>query len=243
MKNIKFAKNIKQLRKSHNLNQEELAKILKMSTATSISLWENGKVVPNNKRLLMIANYFGITVENLLYGDVFYLMQNNIPLDSSPEIENTIKSAEHRIEKLQNILALAIDPNNQNNKQLPILGCISAGLGILAENNIEDYFEIDKSINADFILRIKGDSMIDAGINDGDLAFIKIQEDVENGQIAAVLINTDIDVESRAVLKRIHKNNGMVMLTSENKAYNPIILKEGDDITILGKLVSVMHNY
>lgn len=120
------------------------------------------------------------------------------------------------------------------NNQVPLIGTIAAGLPILAEENIEQYFEIDPSIKADFALKIKGDSMIDAGINDGDIAFLRKQQTLETGEIGAVVI------ENEATLKRFYRTNSNVILQPENKEYQPIIVTDGD-LHIAGKLVAVLN--
>lgn len=119
-------------------------------------------------------------------------------------------------------------------KNLPIVGTIAAGTPILAENNITDHFKIDASIPADFIIRIKGDSMIDEGILDGDLAFIRHQDTVENGEIAAVLI------DDSATLKKFYRNDGTITLIAANKNVPPKTYTNGD-IRIMGKLVAVLN--
>lgn len=118
-------------------------------------------------------------------------------------------------------------------KSVPLLGTIAAGQPILAEENIEKYFYIDKSIKADFALRIQGDSMIGAHIFDSDIVFIRKQDTLENGQIGAVLIEGD------ATLKKFYKEDGMVILQAENSSYKPIVLT-GGDVRILGKMVAVL---
>lgn len=127
-----------------------------------------------------------------------------------------------------------INPNNENTNRIPLLGTIAAGSPILAEENIEDYFYIDKSIKADFALRIKGDSMLGAGIFPDDIVFIRKQETLENGEIGAILI------ENEATLKKFYRNNGTIVLQPENDKYQPIILTNGD-VRILGKLVAVLN--
>lgn len=126
---------------------------------------------------------------------------------------------------------LTIDTNT---KRVPLLGTIAAGLPILAEENIEDYFNIDSRIKADFALRVKGDSMIDAGILEEDIVFIRKQEMLENGEIGAVLI------EDEATLKRFYKEDKTIILQSENKAYKPMVFTNGN-IKILGKLVATLN--
>ena len=117
---------------------------------------------------------------------------------------------------------------------VPLLGNIAAGLPLLAEENIEDYFNIDTKIKADFALRIKGNSMINAGIYNNDIVFIRSQCELENGEIGAVLI------EDSATLKKFYKDNGTIILQSENKDYQPQVFTEGN-IRILGKLVAVLN--
>ena len=122
-------------------------------------------------------------------------------------------------------------PTNTN--QVPLLGTIAAGLPILAEENIEDYFNIDSKIKADFALRIKGESMINVGIDEGDIVFIKKQCTLQNGEIGAILI------DGEATLKKFYLDNGTIVLQAENKGYKPMIFTNGD-ITILGKLAAVL---
>lgn len=121
-------------------------------------------------------------------------------------------------------------------KRIPILGTIACGDPIFAQENYEGYFMIDKNLpEADFILRAKGDSMIEAHIFDGDLVFLKKTNDVDNGRIAAVLIDDE------ATLKRVNKDENTVVLQPCNKNYKPIIINESDDkqVLILGEMVGV----
>lgn len=126
--------------------------------------------------------------------------------------------------------------------KLPIVGAISCGNGVLAYEEIEGYEEVPRSwLNGGeyFFLRAKGDSMINARIMDGDLLLIRRQDDVENGEIAAVLI------DGEAVLKRVYKTNDTIILQSENPMYKPIILNKNDmkDVRIIGKLKKVVLNF
>ena len=124
------------------------------------------------------------------------------------------------------------DAESNRDFKIPLIGTIAAGTPILAEENIEHYFLIDPSIKADFCLRIKGDSMIDANINNGDIAFIRKQPNLETGEIGAVLI------EENATLKRFYQNNGIISLQAANPKYAPILLSDGD-VRVLGKLVGI----
>lgn len=120
---------------------------------------------------------------------------------------------------------------------VPLVGEIAAGTPILAKQNIERFFHLDKSIKADFCLRVKGDSMINAGIFEGDIVFIKKQECLENGEIGAVQVE---NMETEATLKRIYMDSKSITLQAENPKYPPMVFTEGN-IRILGKLVAVLN--
>lgn len=117
--------------------------------------------------------------------------------------------------------------------EIPLLGTVTAGVPILAQESIECYIIIDNTIRADFALKIKGDSMVDARINDGDIVFIRKQPTVENGEIAAVIIKDE------ATLKRVYKNNEGVILKPENSNYQPRYYTAVDfkKIRVLGKAI------
>ena len=120
------------------------------------------------------------------------------------------------------------------NKGVPLVGQIAAGEPILAEQNIEDYFLIDESLHADFCLIVKGDSMVEEGIFDGDLAFIRQQPILENGEIGAVILGNE------ATLKRVYQDNGLIILQPANRNYKAMTIKSGT-VTIAGKLVAVLN--
>ena len=124
--------------------------------------------------------------------------------------------------------------------RIPLLGAIACGDPILAQENIEDYIDLPRTIKADFALTCEGDSMIDAGIKDGDVVYIRSQPEVQNGQIAAVLV----DGES-ATLKRFFFNDGVVTLMAANQSYSPIV-KAGSDVEqvrVLGLAVGLSRAF
>jgi repressor LexA len=121
---------------------------------------------------------------------------------------------------------------------LPIVGRISCGNGTVALEEIEGYEATPKDwLNGGqyFYLRAKGDSMIGARIFDGDLLLIRKQEEVEDGEIAAVVIDDE------AVLKRVYKQNGTLVLQSENPQYPPKIITDGS-VQVVGKLKKIVIN-
>ena len=117
--------------------------------------------------------------------------------------------------------------------KIPLLGKIACGEPITAEENREGFVLAPENLSADFALTCKGDSMIGARILDGDIVLIRQQPDVENGEIAAVLI------DGEATLKRVYKQSASLVLYPENTAYAPIILsgEELSTVRIIGKAV------
>lgn len=121
-------------------------------------------------------------------------------------------------------------------KKIPLLGTIACGEPILAAENIEALINADENLNADFALRCKGDSMINTRIFDGDIVYIREQPDVEDGEIAAVLIGEE------ATLKRVYKYPSKVVLRPENPLYDDMIYskEEMNEVRILGKAVAFL---
>ena len=118
--------------------------------------------------------------------------------------------------------------------KIPLLGNISCGQPVFAEQDRESYIEAGTNIAADFCLRAKGESMIGARILNGDIVFVHKQPTVNNGEIAVVLIDDE------ATLKRVYFEKNSVMLVAENPNYPPLIYTENDfhEVRILGKAIA-----
>ena len=204
-----FKKRLRELRISHSLTQNELAQKLGIAKST-ISMYENGNREPDFETLETIADFFNCDMDYLL---------------GKSDIHNKHKSS---IPTATNIIPLP------QTKKIPLLGSIACGEPILAEENIEDFIKMDEDILADFALRCKGDSMINARIFDGDIVYIRQQPDVENGEIAAVLIDNE------ATLKRVYKYPHRIELRAENPTIKPFEFadEEMNNIRILGKAVA-----
>jgi repressor LexA len=122
--------------------------------------------------------------------------------------------------------------------QLPLLGSIAAGAPLLAEENIEDTLGVPEPLsNADFLLRIRGESMINAGILDGDIVVVRRQQDARNGEIVAALVGDD-ESANEATVKRFFREADRVRLQPENDALEPIY---SPYVQILGKVVGVFR--
>lgn len=127
----------------------------------------------------------------------------------------------------------------ETNTLVPLVGKVTAGRPITAIENIEEYVQIPQSFaHTDqtlFILEVEGDSMIDAGILDGDKVIVKQQSTAENGEIVVAMTEDD-----EATVKRFYKEKDYIRLQPENKALDPIILSK---VTILGKVIGLYRNF
>lgn len=185
---------IRATRLKKGMTQEELAEKVGVKKS-AVAKWENGRVSEiKRSNLKMLSDALGLNPNTLL---------------------NDIEDYPH-----PNRSILALDGNIASPVQLhriPLLGAIRCGEPEFAEESFEGY--IESGFQCDFALRAKGDSMIGARIQDGDVVFIRKQDTVEDGQIAAVILDDD------ATLKRVrYLPGGMTMLQAENSKYPPIII-------------------
>lgn len=195
---------IKELRVKKNLNMRKAAEAIGIPYTTYIN-YEKGEREPNSEMLVRLADFFGVTVDTLI----------------GRECEKPYKDC-------NNIIAIP------KMKKVPLIGTIACGQPILAVQNVETQIDLPDGIRADFALRCKGDSMINARIFDGDIVYIAEQPDVDNGEIAAVII------EDEATLKRVYKYPGRLELRPENPTF-PVLNYEGEmlnSIRIIGKAVA-----
>jgi len=120
---------------------------------------------------------------------------------------------------------------------LPLLGDIAAGLPLLASQNVEDYLTVPRSTRGDFLLRVKGESMIGAGILDGDLVIVHRTPDARNGEIVVALVGNDESADE-ATVKTFYRESGRIRLQPENPALEPVY---ANHVEILGRVVGVFR--
>ena len=169
---------------------------------TTFNDWYNGNKYPRIDKIEMLADYFHVLKSDLIED------KTNLPSNATP-------------------LEFA------HLKRIPILGRIAAGTPIYAEENIEGYTYTDLNGGSEYFgLRVHGDSMDAARIHDGDVVIVRRQETVENGQIAAVLIDSE-----EATLKRVKIFDDHIVLEPENPMYKPLVFwgEEMNNVRILGK--------
>jgi repressor LexA len=130
----------------------------------------------------------------------------------------------------------AVEPHPQV-ATLPLVGQIAAGAPLLAEENVEDRVAVPERLHADFLLRVQGESMVNAGILDGDLVIVRRQPDARNGEIVVALVGDD-EAADEATVKRFFREDGRVRLQPENDALEPIYARH---VQILGKVVGVFR--
>lgn len=124
-------------------------------------------------------------------------------------------------------------------REIPLLGRIAAGTPILAAEHVEEVIPLPVSLVGNgpvFLLEVKGDSMIDAGIHEGDLVAIRSQQEARDGEIVAALVDGE-----EATVKRLRRKDGKVILESANPNYPPMVFSDG--VELVGKVVSVLRRY
>lgn len=204
-----FSENLKTLRKFKKLSQDKLADELNLSRSL-IGMWESGQRKPSFETLELLADFFNVRLDDLSGRNV---TDNN------------------KFNKISNILPMP------RLVKKPRLGVIACGEPILAEENIEDYDDVPDDMKCDFTLLCEGDSMINARIYNGDIVYIREQPQVENGEIAACLV--DGEFETKATLKRFYKYDDKIILQAENPKYPPFVYvnEEMNRVRVIGKAV------
>lgn len=204
---IDLYKNIRLKREQLGMSQDDLAGLVGYTSRTSIAKIEGGKIDLPQSKVELFARALHTTPAELL----------------------GLEMQKQTLSSFDNLMPIQM-------KRLPILGEIACGEPIYASEDRENYVLAGTDIDADFCLRAKGESMINARIWDGDIVFIRAQPQVENGEIAAVIIGDE------ATLKRVYyyPQQNRLMLNAENPAFAPLIYI-GDElrqIKILGKAVA-----
>jgi repressor LexA len=132
---------------------------------------------------------------------------------------------------------MPIVAESRDSTRLPLVGQIAAGAPLLAEENVEDYLTMPASTKGDFLLRVRGESMVEAGILDGDLVIVQRSQDARNGEIVVALAGED-EAADEATVKTFYREGARVRLQPENSAMQPIYPRH---VRILGRVVGVFR--
>lgn len=202
--------NIKALREHSNMTQDEFAKTVAKVTYQAVSTWERGERDPRMGVIERISSYYNIP--------------KSVLLDGTPS------------DVLRHVQAGGTMPDNLlplHRRMIPVLGNVSAGQPIWADEERDEYVDDNGATSADFALRVKGDSMAPL-IQDGDFVFVRQQPDVRDGEIAVVLS------DDSATLKVVYHQPRGLQLVSINPAYPPMIFDRStsNELRILGLAIS-----
>lgn len=241
-----FGKVLRQLRKEFGLTQKSLSRHLGIAEST-IGMYEREQREPDFETLEAIADYFNVDMDyltgrsNIRKSGNFHALPNLGYATSSYLVDCLLQNPPDK-----DVIAPLLQYYNIPNviplpkmKKIPLLGTISCGEPILADENIEGFLAMPENVGADFCLRCKGDSMINARIFDGDIVYIRQQPQVEDGEIAAVMVG-----DEEATLKRVRLFPDHIVLEPENPQYRAKSFWDADmdNVRILGKAVAFTSN-
>lgn len=195
---------IRTMRKSRDMTQAYLGSLLNVAPST-VGMWEAGKNEPDLETIEALADVF------------------NVPISALTGAAPSLPS--ENFSQIPNILPITT-------RKIPLIGEIACGTPSEPSEEFEVYVTAGTDIRADFALRAHGDSMTGARIMDGDIVFIRRQPTVDDGEIAAVLI------DGETTLKRIRHVSGQLLLLPENPAFSPIIASSSQDVRILGRAIA-----
>jgi repressor LexA len=159
-----------------------------------------------------------------------------VSLEDEESATNALAPTGKDVEAATAVVQLPVFAESSVTRDVPLVGRIAAGSPILAEQDVEDVFTLPKQLVGDgdlYMLKVSGDSMVDAAICDGDWVVVRHQNTAENGEIVAAML------DGEATVKTFKRKEGHIWLMPHNPAYEPIL---GDDATILGRVVSVMRS-
>lgn len=223
------------LRNYKGLSQYDLAKAIGLSRG-QISNYELGSRQPDYDTLKIIADFFDISTDYLLG-------QSDVPMKSKDIVNKLLgneKLTDEELRRLQPIYEATEIRNiiDRKEKLRPLLGTIRAGLPILADEHVEEYITVPEYLEADYILRVQGNSMVGAGILDGDLAVCKQTQAAFSGQIVVALHDLATGI-SEATLKYFFDNGKGPVLRAANPSYLEIDMREG--YRIVGVMVGLIR--
>lgn len=203
---VEFSVRLVEALKLRNMRPAELSRISGISEGM-ISSYKHGTYKASQRNLEKLAKALNVSIPWLMGADV-------------PVITTSIPN-------YPNIFPI-------ETKKIPLMGKIAAGQPVLTEECFDSYVQCGNMINADFCLRVQGDSMVNARIYDGDIVFIKHQPEVENGEIAAIAIDDAV------TLKRVYISENFVELRAENPKYKPMVFNQSNcsSFRILGKAIA-----
>lgn len=246
---------LKLLRNNHNLSQAKFAIMIDVSPG-NVAAWELKTSLPGAKALISIAQKFELSIDWLLLGHEATENEKPLPHELMKRLTDLTDSEIVSLEEYLDFLLFKriksdgthlMDSQNSYKETdnanepaqifyLPLVGHSAAGNPIVMNESVEGYLPVDKRIAGDqsFLIRVEGDSMIGAGIEDGDIVVIRPQPVVESGQPVLIRINDE------TMIKYFSPQSDKILLKSANPIYKPIEIKASMNFSIIGRVIKVI---
>jgi len=224
-------KRLKMLRNKKQFSQKQLADALGVPHGTYRN-WEQGLRTPDTETVMKLAEYFNVSTD--------YIFGRDTGITTFFDGQHIDNSTSEKYNQFREKGDISLPPNSSDikMKKVPKLDSVTSGQLFFSERKDEYYFDVGSEIRASFCMKVKGDSMLNARILDGDYVFIHEDSQVNDGEIAAVLIGDEV------LLRRVYKNQNELVLMAENPSYKPMIYRneELEGIKILGLAVAFQSN-
>ena len=193
------------------VNKSQLSRLSNIPYMTIVNFYEKGTENIKRSTLVKLSRFFEVTVDFLIVDE---------------ETRRSYPSVSPKSGQITTLPTSVIKPR---------LYRAVKGFPLLDEQNIACYDEVPQSIRCDFTLRFSGDSMEKLNINDGDIVYARMMEDVRSHEVAVVV------VDNALTLRRVYKNENQIVLMAENPAFAPVVLRAGSNVRNLGKAVAFLN--
>ncbi len=223
-----FGDKVKELRLSIDKSQSEVARDLNISRST-VGMIEKGERMPSPDLIMKFANYFNVTID-YFFGRDYKTTENLLRMQKLKKLKYELEDNSCQVAKEQQ----KYETLDSTLFKIPCIGFVPAGGPVLTEENLDGYIDLPLSMiksSDDFCLKIRGNSMEDVGINDGDTVLVHPQPTAENGQTVIARIDGGV------TCKRFYKTNGKCTLEPANHNYKPMDCKEIEIVGIVTKII------
>ena len=199
------------LMSERGINKSQLSRLSGIPYMTIVNFYEKGTENIKRSTLIKLSRFFDVTVDYLIVDE---------------ETRRAYPSVSPKSGQITSLPTSIVKPRIYR---------VVKGVPLLDEQNIACYDEVPQSIRCDFTLRFAGDSMKKLNINDGDIVYASMMEDVRSHEVAVVLLDGVL------TLRRVYKNENQIVLMAENPAYVPVVMRAGSNVHILGKAVAFLN--
>ena len=199
------------LMSERGINKSQLSRLSGIPYMTIVNFYEKGTENIKRSTLIKLSRFFDVTVDYLIIDE---------------ETRRAYPSVTPKTGQITALPTSVVKPRIYRSVK---------GFPLLDEQNVACYDEVPQNIRCDFTLRFTGDSMKKLNINDGDIVYASMMEDVRSHEVAVVLL------EGALTLRRVYKNENQIVLMAENPTYAPVVMRAGSNVRILGKAVAFLN--